>query len=83
MKLHPVQSSQIEAIGHDPATNTLAIRFKSRAKGNGVVNGSTYHYSNVTKDDYMKLRTAESVGSHFHKHIKPHPTRYPFTKIDN
>ncbi len=28
-----VESSQIHAIGHDAATNTLAIRFKSRTSG--------------------------------------------------
>lgn len=39
--LNPVESSQIHAIGHDPATNTLAIQFKSKGGA-----GSVYHYQN-------------------------------------
>lgn len=73
-----VESSQIHSIGHDPATNTLAIRFKSRGGP-----GSLYHYSNFTADDFAAFRDAESKGAHFGKHIKPFPDKYPFVKVES
>lgn len=79
IKTHPVKSSQIEAIGHDSHTNTLAITFKSKAK-DGQVKLETYHYANFSKYEYDRLRTAESIGKHFYAHIKPHADKYPYTK---
>lgn len=58
----PVQSSQMEAIGH--SGRTLAICFK----GNNV-----YHYPGVTAEEFEAFKTAESLGSHFSKQIKPRP----------
>jgi D-arabinose 5-phosphate isomerase GutQ len=75
--LSPVESSQIHSIGHDPETNTLAICFKSKAGA-----GSTYHYANFTAEDFAKFKAAESIGSHFGKHIKPHTTKHPYAKIE-
>lgn len=71
-----VESSQIAAIGHHPESNTLAIRFKSKSGP-----GSVYHYQNFTADDFATFKAAESIGSHFGKHIKPHDKKYPHTKI--
>jgi hypothetical protein len=34
--LTPVDSSQIYSIGHDPATNTLAIRFNKKHPNGGT-----------------------------------------------
>jgi hypothetical protein len=76
--LTPVESSQIHSIGHDAASNTLAIRFKN-SKGEP---GSLYHYDNFTADDFAAFQGAESIGSHFGKHIKNAATKYPFEKID-
>lgn len=76
--LSPVDSSQLHSIGHDPDTNTLAICFK--AKGGAA--GSTYHYANFTAEDFAAFKGAESLGSHFGKHIKPHTTKHPFAKIE-
>ncbi|WP_175682671.1 KTSC domain-containing protein [Burkholderia cenocepacia] len=75
-----VESSQIHAIGHDPATNTLAIRFKSRASGAPT---SLYHFQNVTTEDFEAFRDADSIGSHFGKYIKPYDKKYPYTRIDD
>ncbi|MDE1179455.1 KTSC domain-containing protein [Paraburkholderia sp.] len=72
-----VESSQIAAIGYDPATNTLAIQFASRRGP-----GSLYHYANVSPEDFASFRDAESIGSHFYKFIKPFPEKYPYTRID-
>jgi hypothetical protein len=75
--MEAVNSSQIHSIGHDAATNTLAIRFKSRGKP-----AALYHYKNVTADDFAAFKGAESVGSHFYKNIKPDTDRYPYQRIN-
>lgn len=61
MNRTPVKSSQIASIGHDPATNTLAIEF------NG---GKVYHYEGVPAEAHADLMAAESVGKHFGAHIR-------------
>lgn len=76
--LLPVASSQIHSIGHDPATNTLAIRFRNN-KGEP---SSLYHYENFTAEEFEEFRAAKSTGSHFTKHIKTFDKKYPFKKID-
>jgi hypothetical protein len=85
ISLLPVQSSQIFAIGHDPATNTLAIQFKAKdgARHGGDVPGSIYHYANFTAEDFAALSGAESIGSHFHKHIKSDAKKYPYTRVSD
>ncbi|MGB8422228.1 KTSC domain-containing protein [Paraburkholderia sp.] len=72
--LAKVESSQIDSIGYDPATSTLAIRFKSRDK-------PLYYYDNVTPEDWDAFENAESIGSHFYKHIKPYDKKFPYRKI--
>lgn len=59
--LEPVTSSNIEATGHDPETNTMAVRFKS---------GGVYHYPGVTPEQHEALRGAKSVGSHFYNNFR-------------
>lgn len=55
--LTPVKESKLLAgIGHDPATNTLAIEFSK---------GGIYHYQGVTAKDFAALQAAKSQGSHF------------------
>ena len=61
IEMKNVISSQIDAIGYDPATNKMHIRFKG---------GSTYSYDNVTAKQHQDLRDATSVGKHFGKHFK-------------
>jgi len=75
--LDSVDSSQIAAIGHNPETDTLAIRFR-RKDGS---DGSLYHYANVTTEDFSAFKNAASVGSHFYKHIKPDTEKYPYVRI--
>lgn len=74
-----VESSQIHSIGHDAATNTLAIRFL--AKRGGDEPGSLYHYQNFSAEDFEAFQNAESIGSHFGKHIKVYDKKFPYTKI--
>jgi len=78
--LQDVESSQIHSIGHDPETNTLAIRFY-RGWGRDRRPGATYHYRNATRADFEALRDAESIGRHFGQHIKPFPEKFPYTKV--
>jgi hypothetical protein len=61
--MKPVNSSNITAVGYDPASKTLAVQFKS---------GGTYHYQNVTPEKHGALMSASSIGGHLHTHIKPH-----------
>lgn len=70
MHMYTVKSSQIKEIGHEPTTNTLAIRFNS---------GGLYHYTGVDADAFNALHKAPSIGSHFGKSIKG---KYEFKKID-
>lgn len=63
-----VKSSQLSSIGFDDKTNTLAVKFN---------NGGTYHYHGVTKAEFDKFSSAESMGKHFSAHIKSKK----FTKI--
>lgn len=58
----PVDSSSIAAVGHDPATSTLKVQFKS---------GDTYHYKGVSADAHASLLKAKSIGSHFQTHVRP------------
>lgn len=77
--MQEVESSQIHSIGHDEATETLAIRFRDY-KTQGP--SSLYHYSNFTTADFEAFRDAESIGSHFGKHIKPYDKKHPYVKVE-
>lgn len=61
MKLDPVTSSNIAAVGYDHATRTLGVQFKS---------GHLFHYQGVEPHQHAALLGADSVGKHFHAHIK-------------
>ncbi len=68
--MNAVKSGQIKSIGHDAATNTLAVEFKS---------GGIYHYHDVPAAKFHELTAAESIGSHLGKHIKG---AHKFTKLE-
>jgi hypothetical protein len=57
--MKPVKSSNIEAVGFKDGV--LSVRFKG---------GNVYDYPGVTAEQHHKFVNAESVGSHFHNHIK-------------
>jgi hypothetical protein len=61
MEFKSVKSSNIDAVGHDPETNTLHVRFK---------NGGTYAYQGVDAEKHSALMSADSVGAFLHAHIK-------------
>ncbi|WP_269497754.1 KTSC domain-containing protein [Castellaniella sp. S9] len=72
-----VESSQVAAIGHDPATNTLAIRFPKNRRGVS----SVYHYANFTAEQFEAFKAAQSKGSHFGKFIKRCPDQFPYENV--
>ena len=74
--LQTIQSSQIAAIGHCPATETLAVQFFRKGAPADV-----YHYANVTANEYAAFASAESIGKHFYAHIKPHADKHPYTNM--
>jgi len=76
----PVTSSQIQSIGYDPEHSLTAIQFPP-SKKTPHLPGSLYHYENLTDEEFKQLLNAESIGSHFGKHIKPFKDKYPFVKI--
>ncbi|WP_205168928.1 KTSC domain-containing protein [Burkholderia sp. LMG 13014] len=75
----PVESSQIHSIGYDAESETLAVRFKDRKTAAPT---SLYHYTGFTQANFDALKTADSLGSHFYKHIKPFPERFPYVCIE-
>jgi hypothetical protein len=58
----PVDSSSIEAVGHDPDQQELYVQF---------LDGGTYVYADVDEETFQELRDAASVGSYFNRVIKP------------
>lgn len=61
IKMQDVDSSNIQAVGHDPQSNTLSVQFRS---------GAIYHYPGVTAEQHQAFLGADSLGSHFHKHFR-------------
>lgn len=58
----PIKSKAIRAVSYDKETSTLFVVF---------TNSKTYKYFDVTREEYFELLSADSVGQHFNKVIKP------------
>lgn len=61
MKMHPLDSSNLEAVGYDPETNTLVIEFKR----SGV-----YNYHDVPSQIFEEILAADSPGTYHNLYIK-------------
>lgn len=72
MKMHSVTSTQISEIGHDPASNTLGIRFRQ--------GGTLYHYANFSAEKFKEFKESKSHGTYLDQHIKGN-SNHAFTKI--
>lgn len=57
----PVQSSNIAAVGYDPAEQEVYVKF---------LNGSVYVYRGVSIHEFEGLKNAPSVGSYLHRNFK-------------
>lgn len=69
MKLTPVTSKHIEAIGWEEGR--LRVRFKG--------NGKVYDYPDVTEGEYDALRQAKSIGTAFARDFRG---REGWTKVE-
>lgn len=79
MDRQPVQSSQIKAIGYDPATLKLEIEFQCRSD---QTLGAVYEYDNVTPEVHEGFFKPDvSIGRYFHATIKNNPKAYPYKRI--
>lgn len=63
--MREVQSSAIESIGYDSDTKTLYIQFKGKSAY------PAYQYAPVGAHTAGRMLTASSVGSYYHRIIKP------------
>jgi hypothetical protein len=66
-ELTPVDSSQIEAIGHNPAVNVLFVRFHPRVAD---TNGPVYAYFEFSAEKFKDFLKAESKGKFLNKEIR-------------
>ena len=58
-EMHPVKSSNIEAIGHDG--DALHVRYRG---------GKTYTYAGVPESHFHNARSSDSVGRYINANIK-------------
>ena len=65
-----VVSSQITSVGYDPDQQHLEIKFKR---------GGLYRYRKVPAQAHADLMAADSVGSHFHRHIR---NQYDYERLN-
>ena len=65
-----VDSSSVEAIGYDSATQDLHVRF--------LKSGTTYVYHTVEDWVFQELMQADSKGTYVHANIKP---KYQYSKL--
>jgi hypothetical protein len=60
MDMKPVKSSNVQAVGYDPASRTMRVQF----------NSGTYDYADVAPEKHADLMAADSLGKHLHAHFK-------------
>lgn len=63
-------SSNIESVGYNLATQTLEVRF---------LTGGVYAYPAVSPREFAALVSAPSIGHHFRVHFRD--TNHPFEKL--
>lgn len=69
MKLTPVVSSNIAAVGYDAIENVLHVQFK----GNEII----YQKHGVPSEIYELMMSAESIGSFYARNIKNNYLNHP------
>ena len=62
MQFEPVKSKNIAAIGYDPATQTLGVRFHNES--------SDYFYDHVPAPLFTEFMKSESKGGFLHARIR-------------
>ncbi len=61
MRTIPVVSSNLQAVGYDPARRELRVVFKS---------GAVHDHMGVGPEEHSALMAADSHGKHYNEHIK-------------
>jgi hypothetical protein len=61
LKLVPVRSSNVQAVGYDPASRVMHVQFKG---------GGTYAHRGVTPAEHAAFMAAPSLGSHYSAKFK-------------
>lgn len=74
-ELTPVESSQIEAIGHTPNANVLFIKFHPRGT---VTEGPVYAYFDFSEEKFQDFLKAESKGRFLNQEIRD---KYKYQKL--
>lgn len=69
MKLIPVHSSGVRAVGYEEERKVLYVQF---------VDGDVYEYYDVPVSDVVELIQAHSIGRFVNKRIKPY---YDYLKL--
>jgi KTSC domain-containing protein len=69
MRLQPVNSSVLAAVGYDAASQTLTVEFR---------HGGRYEFFNVPERVHQELMTAGSHGEYFARHIRG---RYGYRRL--
>lgn len=62
MEFQPVKSKNVAAIGYDPATQTLGIRFHNES--------SDYFYEHVPPALHVEFMKSESKGAFLHARVR-------------
>lgn len=60
-EMYPVNSTAIRAVGRDASTGIVHVEFHS---------GGTHPHGPMTQDEFERFRDAQSVGKHYHAHVK-------------
>ncbi|MFL5728694.1 MAG: KTSC domain-containing protein [Cytophagaceae bacterium] len=58
----PVSSKILKTIGYDPNRLLLEVKFR--------ITGKVYAFYDITKEEFLRLISARSVGNYFNTHIK-------------
>ena len=71
LKLAPIKSSNLSAVGYDAGKKELHVQFKS---------GTTYVYEGVPEKVHTDLIAAQSPGGHFKSEVKD--KGFKFRKVE-
>jgi hypothetical protein len=74
--MHPVDSSNLEAVGYDEEESLLYVAFAPKRNTSRTL----YRYFNVDSSVFSGLLSAESKGKYFHQNIRNEG--YPYDKLD-
>jgi hypothetical protein len=58
----PVSSKILKTIGYDPTRLMLEVKFR--------ITGKVYAFFDITKEEFLRLIRAKSIGNYFNTHIK-------------